>query len=195
MIGKSVSNTPRLKHWTELGVTALGKAQRPWPHSPITPSDIYEATIFGHHSLLRMVVSSSLLHSKFFRSFCHWQTTIQSQIRKRFWETQLQDLEWNDWWAIKFITYNIAYGFPEGSVVKNLPANSGDLGSIPGLERSPGGGKVYQLQYSGLEKSMDYSPWGCKESDTTEQHSLHFTSSVHIIMFLSQVTVIPGVLR
>ena len=31
-------------------------------------------------------------------------------------------------------------GFPDGSVVKNLPANAGDMGSIPGLERSPGEG-------------------------------------------------------
>ena len=49
-------------------------------------------------------------------------------------------------------------------LVKNLAAiNAGDLGSIPGLGRSPGEGKGYPLQYSGLENSMD-----CKESDTTE---------------------------
>ena len=67
-----------------------------------------------------------------------------------------------------------ALGFPCGSAGKESACNAGDLDSTPGLERSPGGGKVYQLQYSGLEKSMHYSPWGCKESDTTEQHSLHF---------------------
>ena len=39
--------------------------------------------------------------------------------------------------------------------VKNLPANAGDLGSIPGLGRSPGEEKGYPLQYSGLENSMD----------------------------------------
>ena len=42
-----------------------------------------------------------------------------------------------------------------------------NLGSIPGLGRSPGEGNGYLLQYSGLENSMD-----CKESDTTEQLSL-----------------------
>ena len=42
------------------------------------------------------------------------------------------------------------------------------LGSISGLGRSPGEGKGYPLQYSGLENSMDY-PWGCKESDATER--------------------------
>ena len=47
----------------------------------------------------------------------------------------------------------------------------GDLGSTPGLGRSPGEGKGYPLQYSGLENSMDYSPWGCKQSGTTERLS------------------------
>ena len=42
-----------------------------------------------------------------------------------------------------------------GSVVKTLLANAGDLGSIPGLRRSPGEGKGYPLQYSGLENSID----------------------------------------
>ena len=59
-------------------------------------------------------------------------------------------------------------GFPGGSEVKVSACNVGDLGSIPGLGRSPGEGKGYPLQYSGLENSMDYSPWDCKESDTTE---------------------------
>ena len=52
----------------------------------------------------------------------------------------------------------------------------GDLGSIPGLGRFPGEGKDYPLQNSGLENFTDYSPWGHKELDTTEQLSLHFTS-------------------
>ena len=44
----------------------------------------------------------------------------------------------------------------------------GDLGSIPGLGRSPGEGKGYPLQYSGLENSMD-CPWGRKESEMTKR--------------------------
>ena len=44
---------------------------------------------------------------------------------------------------------------------------------------SPGEGKGYPLQYSGLENSMDCSPWGLEESDTTEQVSLHFTHSLY----------------
>ena len=63
-------------------------------------------------------------------------------------------------------------GFPCGSDDKESTCNAGDLGSIPGMGRCPGEGKGYPLQYSGLENSMDYSPWGRKESDTTEQLSL-----------------------
>ena len=43
----------------------------------------------------------------------------------------------------------------DSSAGKESSCNAGDLGSIPGLRRSPGGGKGYPLQYSGLENSMD----------------------------------------
>ena len=65
-------------------------------------------------------------------------------------------------------------GFPYSSVGKESTCNVGDLGLIPRLGRSPGEGKGYPLQYSGLEKSMSYSPWDRKESDLTERLSLHF---------------------
>ena len=53
-------------------------------------------------------------------------------------------------------------GFPGGSKVKNLPANAGatgDLGSIAGSGRSPGGGNGNPLQYSCLENPMDRGAW------------------------------------
>ena len=46
-------------------------------------------------------------------------------------------------------------GFPGASVVKNTPANTRDLGSIPGLGRSPGEGNGNPLQYSCLGNPMD----------------------------------------
>ena len=46
-------------------------------------------------------------------------------------------------------------GFPGGSAGKESACNAGDLGSVPGLGRSPGEGKGYPLQYFGLENSMD----------------------------------------
>ena len=62
----------------------------------------------------------------------------------------------------------VFFGFPCGSAGKESACNAGDLGLIPGLGRSPGEGKGYPLQCSNLENSMD-SPWGRKESDTTER--------------------------
>ena len=44
------------------------------------------------------------------------------------------------------------------SLVHSTECSAGDLGSIPGLGRSPGEGKGYPLQYSGLKNSMDYNP-------------------------------------
>ena len=65
------------------------------------------------------------------------------------------------------------WGFPSGSVVENLPANTGDTGSVPGLGRSPGGGNGNPLQYSCLENPMGRGAWqatvhGISESNTTD---------------------------
>ena len=51
-------------------------------------------------------------------------------------------------------------GFPGGSAGKESACNAGDLGLIPGLGRSPGEGKGYPLQYSGLKNSMDCQSMG-----------------------------------
>ena len=66
--------------------------------------------------------------------------------------------------------------FPGGSDGKESACSVGDPGSIPGSERSLGGGHGSLLQYSCLEYSVDrgawqatYSPWGHKELDMTEQ--------------------------
>ena len=57
-------------------------------------------------------------------------------------------------------------GFPCGSAGKESACNVGDLGSIPGLGRSPGEGKGYPLQYSGLENSMNCIVHGVTKSQT-----------------------------
>ena len=73
-------------------------------------------------------------------------------------------------------------GFPGGSDGKESACNAGDLGSISGLGRCPGGGHGNPLQCSWLEnlhvqRSLaGYSPWGLKESDMTER--LHFHVSL-----------------
>ena len=53
--------------------------------------------------------------------------------------------------------------FPGGSSGEESACNSGDLGLIPGLGRSPGEGKVYPLQYSGLRNSMGYIVHGIEK--------------------------------
>ena len=55
-------------------------------------------------------------------------------------------------------------GFPCGSAGKESICNVGDLGSIPALQRSPGEGKGYPLQYSGLENFMDCTVHGVAKS-------------------------------
>ena len=66
-----------------------------------------------------------------------------------------------------------------GSDSKESTCNAGDLGSIPGLGRSPGGGDDNPLHYSCLENPhgqrslADYSSWGRKELDATEQLSIY----------------------
>ena len=66
-------------------------------------------------------------------------------------------------------------GFPGGSDSKEATCSVGDPGSIPRWGRSSGEGNGHPLQYSCLEnlhgwrRLVGYSPWGHKESDTTEQ--------------------------
>ena len=73
--------------------------------------------------------------------------------------------------------YRHIMGFPGGSDGKEFTCNAGDLGSVPGLGRSPGGGHGNPLQYLCLENPdgprslVGCSPWDRKESDTTEQLS------------------------
>ena len=57
-------------------------------------------------------------------------------------------------------------GFPGGSAGKESTCNAGDVGSIPGLGRSPGEGNGYPFQYSGLENSMDFLVHAVEKSQT-----------------------------
>ena len=68
---------------------------------------------------------------------------------------------------------------PDGTVVKNPPANAVDVNSIPGLGKAPGGGNGNPLQYSCLENPMDRGDcWatvhgGHKKSEMTDWLSVH----------------------
>ena len=65
------------------------------------------------------------------------------------------------------------YPYPCGLAGKESDCNVGDLGSIPGLRRSPGEGKGYPLQYPGLENSMDCTVHGVTKS-RTRLSNFHF---------------------
>ena len=80
--------------------------------------------------------------------------------------------------------YQKTVGFLGDSDGKESTCNAGDLGSIPGLGRPPGGGYRNPLRYSCLENPhgqrslTGHSPWGHKESDTTERltHTLRLVT-------------------
>ena len=69
-------------------------------------------------------------------------------------------------WRRDRLPTSVFLGFPCGSAGKEFACNMGDLGSIPGLGRSPEEGKGYPLQYSGLENSMDHTVHGVTKSWT-----------------------------
>ena len=77
------------------------------------------------------------------------------------------------WIQLKRLSAYCSGGFPGSSLVKNLPANAGDVGSIPALRRSLGEGNGNPLQYSCLGNHMDRGAWWAtvhgiaNESDTT----------------------------
>ena len=72
-----------------------------------------------------------------------------------------------------------------GQIVKNLPANTGDLGSITRLERSPGmvtHSSILAWRILWTEEPGEYSPWSCKELDKIEQltHRMNETSTLMV---------------
>ena len=88
-------------------------------------------------------------------------------------------------------------GFPDGLDGKEAACNERDLGTIPGLGRSPGGGHANPIQYSCLEnphgqRSLGgYSPWAHKESDMIERQSRaehsttqHARAHTHVYIYI-----------
>ena len=86
---------------------------------------------------------------------------------------------------------NSVQGFPVGSDGKESACNVEDLGSIPGLRRSPGGGHGNPLQCSWLQNPhgqrslLGYTPWGHKELDMTERLSTGGTRVVTVATWIS----------
>ena len=70
---------------------------------------------------------------------------------------------------LKFYEVETLMAFPGGSVVKNPPANAGDVGSILGSGRSPGEGNDNPLQYSCLGNPMDRGAWQATVHGVTKE--------------------------
>ena len=81
----------------------------------------------------------------------------------------------------------MSWGFPCGSAGKESACNAGDLGLIPGMGRSPGEGKGYPLQCSGLENFMDCVVHGVAKS-RTRLSNFHF----HVLPRFSLQTALQG---
>ena len=76
--------------------------------------------------------------------------------------------------ALNSETFFLYWGFPSGTAVKNPPASEGytrDLGSIPGLGRSPGKGNGNPLQYHCLKSPMDRGAWWATVHGVTKSQS------------------------
>ena len=79
---------------------------------------------------------------------------------------------------------NMDFSSSSSSAGKESACNAGNLGLIPGSGRSPGEGKGYPLQYSGLENSMDYTVHGVIKS-WTRLSNFHFHRTVSAFLTLS----------
>ena len=88
----------------------------------------------------------------------HWSSTLKIKLVILFTIYSLCTIYVQFKYVQNYLSININLGFPGGSVVKNLPANAGDAGSIPGSGRSPEG-NGNPLQYSCLGNPMDRGAW------------------------------------
>ena len=86
-------------------------------------------------------------------------------------------------WRRDRLPTQVFLGFPCGSAGKESTCIAGDPGSIPGLGRSPGEGKGYPLQCSGLENSMDCTVHGVTKSQT-RLSDFHFTSCIYMELYM-----------
>ena len=110
---------------------------------------------------------------KFVSAFSSAKSCLVKKIREKLQTHNLSTIHRNH---LRLNHTNILmWGLPCGSTGKETACNTGDLGLIPGLGRSPGDGKGYPLQYSGLENSMDCMVNGVAKSQT-QLSDFHFLS-------------------
>ena len=116
---------------------------------------------------------------------CLWASLI-AQLMKNppaMQKTPVQFLGWEDSLERDRLPTPIFLGFPSDSAGKESACNVGDLDSIPGLGWSPGEGKGYLFQYSGLEEFMDCIVHGVAQSGTwLMDFHLHWVCLVFIVL-------------
>ena len=131
----------------------------------------------GSLSLLQVIfpiqgLNPGLMHCGWIRYQLSYQGSPQcGRPRFIFWVGKIC-------WRRDRLPTPIFLGFSGGSAGKESTCNAGDLGLVPGL-RSPGEGKGYPLQYSGLENSMDCIVHGVAKS-RTQLSDFHFTSLTRV---------------
>ena len=91
-----------------------------------------------------------------------WASLVAQLVKIRL---QCRRPQFDSWvrkicWRRDRLPTPVFLGFPCGLAGKESACNTGDLGSIPGLRKSPGEGKDYPPQFSGLENSMDCIVYG-----------------------------------
>ena len=157
---------------------------------PLPPSSKPTAPIFSLSSDLCFHLLSLMLVllPPFYESHCNYIAPLptgfpDSSVGK---ESPCNASPRFDFWVGKIcwrrgrLPSPVFLGFPCGSAGKGSTYNVGDLGSIPGLGRSPREGKGYPLQYSGLENSMDCIVHGVAKN-RTQLSSFHSLSHLEII--------------
>ena len=147
------------------------------PHPSFTPCLLQTHTVTSQVHVWSYMHLTSLVAQTVKRLRTMWETRVQSLGREDLLEKEMathsSTLAWKIPWTeepgrlqsmgsqsqtrlsdFTLCALLICVGFPGGSDGKESACNAGDLGSIPGLGRSPGKGNGYPLQYSGLEISM-----------------------------------------
>ena len=137
------------------GVWSLVRKLRPYLFSKVKKNLRFIRNFQSHGTMFVMKYSWWKHHT-----IIHWVNIIVLSIDNG--QTQNLKMRIN----IKTPRYT---SFPGGSVVKNLPANTGDAGLIPGLGRCPVEGNGNSVQYSCLENPMDRGAWWARVYRVTEE--------------------------
>ena len=128
-----------LSDWTELNIISANESKE--TKCRLRTKDLYiEIMIHNKQQILKVLKFPQLLHDKHVQTQWLFHMTIWQSIPRGF---------------RIFVSSDPNRDFPGNSAGKEAACNIGDPSSIPGLERSPGEGNGYPLQYSGLKNSMD----------------------------------------